>query len=108
MVPATDRLPSVVVTHGEWVRGPGGSPSGDAEPADEDHLVGRIAKVTLAVPLGGPGEVMVPVRGGTEAYAAWAEEAIPKHTSVVIVGLRSSRSLTVTPFPDLDLLSPTP
>jgi hypothetical protein len=57
-----------------------------------------VGYVSLPIPAGGPGEVMLSVRGGTEAFAAWAEEPIAKHTRVVVVEDRSGRSVTVTPM----------
>ena len=73
--------------------------------ADEaDDLVGRIGRVSVPIPPAGPGEVMVPVRGGTEAYAAWADEPVAKNRAVVVVEVRSARSVTVTPFPEADSL----
>jgi len=62
-------------------------------------LVGQVGYVTVPIPAGGPGEVMVSVRGGTEAFAAFADEAIAKHTRVVVIEDRSGRSVTVTPMP---------
>ena len=67
-------------------------------PADIDQdLVGTIGYVTVPVTPDGPGEVMLPVRGGTEAYAAFSDEPIAKHSRVVVVECRSARSVTVTP-----------
>jgi membrane protein implicated in regulation of membrane protease activity len=63
----------------------------------EASLVGAVGYVTLPIPADGPGEVMISVRGGTEAFAAWADEPIAKHTRVVVVEDRSGRSVTVTP-----------
>ena len=60
-------------------------------------LVGQVGYITLPVREGRPGEVMLSVRGGTEAFAAWSDEPIPKHTRVVVVEDRSGRSVTVTP-----------
>ena len=41
------------------------------EPADDDdNLIGKIGRVTVPIPIDGPGEVMLAIRGGTEAYAA--------------------------------------
>ncbi len=72
-----------------------------ADPLEgDDDLVGKIGRVTVPIPAGGPGEVMLPVRGGTEAYAAWADEQIPKHRQIVVVEERSARSVTVTPLPE--------
>jgi membrane protein implicated in regulation of membrane protease activity len=67
-------------------------------PADMNQdLVGTIGYVTLPVTPEGPGEVMLPVRGGTEAYAAFSDEPIPKHARIVVVECRSARSVTVMP-----------
>jgi hypothetical protein len=63
---------------------------------DQD-LVGTIGHVTLPITVDGPGEVVLPVRGGTEAYAAFADEPIAKYARVVVVECRSARSVTVTP-----------
>jgi hypothetical protein len=43
--------------------------------------------------------VVLAIRGGSEAFAAWADEPIPKYTVVVVVDERSARSVTVTPMP---------
>jgi hypothetical protein len=67
-------------------------------PADMDQdLVGTIGHVTLPITVDGPGEVVLPVRGGTEAYAAFSDEPIAKYARVVVVECRSARSVTVTP-----------
>jgi len=72
--------------------------SSDAEDA-EDSLVGAIGRVTVPIPATGPGEVLVPVRGGTEAFAAWSDKPIAKDTRVLVVECTSARSVVVTPFP---------
>ena len=67
-------------------------------PADMDQdLVGTIGHLTVPITDDGPGEVVLPVRGGTEAYAAFSDEPIAKHARVVVVECRSARSVTVTP-----------
>jgi hypothetical protein len=43
--------------------------------------------------------VLLPVRGGTEAYAAWADEPIAKNARVLVIEYPSARSVIVTPFP---------
>jgi hypothetical protein len=66
---------------------------------DTNGLIGRVGHVTVSVPSDGPGEVMIAIRGGSEAFAAFADEPIAKHTTVVVVEERSARSVTVTPMP---------
>lgn len=70
----------------------------------EDRLKGRLGRVTVPIPNGGPGEIVVAIRGGTERYAAWCDEPLAKHTSVVIVAERSPRSVDVAPFPEANTL----
>lgn len=65
----------------------------------EDSLVGKTGRVTVSVPRNGPGEVLLPVRGGTEAFAALSDEPIPRHSRVVVVEVLSARSVLVTPLP---------
>ncbi len=75
----------------------------DDDEAD-DRLLGRIGRVTVPIPKAGPGEVFVAIRGGTEAFAAWSDEEIGRNKAVVVVEVRSPRSVTVTPFPEADSL----
>jgi hypothetical protein len=66
----------------------------------DSNLVGLIGQLTVSVPEdGGPGEVVLPIRGGSEAFAAYADEPIRRYTVVVVVDERSARSVTVTPMP---------
>jgi hypothetical protein len=64
-----------------------------------EGLLGQVGYVSVPIPADGPGEVIVSVRGGTEAFAAWAEEPIEKHARVVVIDERSARSVTVSRFP---------
>jgi hypothetical protein len=65
----------------------------------EESLLGKIGRVTVSIPADGPGEVLLPVRGGTEAFAAWSDEPIMRHRRVVVVDSMSGRSVFVTPVP---------
>ena len=65
----------------------------------DGSLIGEVGYVSVPIPAEKPGEVMLSVRGGTEAFAAWSDEPIAKHTRVVVVDERSGRSVTVTPLP---------
>jgi len=65
----------------------------------EESVVGAVGRVTVPIPATGPGEVLLPVRGGTEAFAAWSDEPIAKDTRVLVVECTSARSVIVTPFP---------
>lgn len=62
-------------------------------------VVGVIGRVTVPIPAGKAGEVLVPVRGGTEAFAAWADEPIEKNARILVIEATSARSVIVTRFP---------
>jgi hypothetical protein len=64
-----------------------------------DNLIGTIGRVTVSIPVNGPGEVLLAVRGGSEAFAAWSDEPIPRHSRVVVIDALSARSVLVTPSP---------
>jgi hypothetical protein len=49
----------------------------------------------------GPGEVLVTVRGSTEAYLAWSDDPLPKDTVVLVIEERSARTVHVTPWTGL-------
>ena len=65
----------------------------------EESLLGKVGRVTVSIPENGPGEVLLPVRGGSEAFAAWSDEPIPRHSRVIVVDALSARSVLVTPSP---------
>jgi hypothetical protein len=63
-------------------------------------MIGRVGRVTGAIGPGRIGEVMVAIRGGTEAfnaYAADSAETIPTGTRVVVVEYYPPRTAVVTP-----------
>jgi len=65
-----------------------------------DHqMVGKIGRVTGRIGPGRLGEVMVPVRGGTEAFHAYAadrDDEIPTGDRIVVVEYHPPRTVTVT------------
>jgi membrane protein implicated in regulation of membrane protease activity len=66
---------------------------------DREVLVGRTAHVSTAIPGGDKaGEVVVRVRGGSEAYIAFADQPIKAGAQVVVVDDRGARTLVVTPL----------
>ncbi|SDN54940.1 hypothetical protein [Actinacidiphila guanduensis] len=48
----------------------------------------------------GPGEVLVRVRGGSEAFIAWSDEPLPKGRTVLVVESRGSRQVDVIEWAD--------
>jgi hypothetical protein len=64
----------------------------------DESLLGKMGRVTVSIPAGGPGEVLIAVRGGSEAFAAWSDEPIARHSRIVVVECLSARSVFVTQF----------
>lgn len=64
-----------------------------------DHqMVGKIGRVTGTIAPGKLGEVMVPIRGGSEAFNAYASDAddtLPMGTRIVIVEYYPPRTVVV-------------
>ena len=61
--------------------------------------MGKIGRVTSTIQAGRMGEVMIPVRGGSEAFnarAADADEIITTGTRVVVVEYFPPRTVIVT------------
>jgi len=48
----------------------------------------------------GPGEVLVRVRGGSEAFIAWSAEPLPRGASVLVIESRGHRAVDVSPWTD--------
>ena len=68
--------------------------------SDDHAVVGKIGRVTGTVAPGRTGEVTISVRGGTEAFLAYAAEdgqTIPEHARVVVVEYHAPRTVYVTP-----------
>ena len=65
----------------------------------DQELVGKVGRVTGRIGPDRIGEVMVPVRGGTEAYHAYSadDEEIAPGTRVLVVDLLPPRTVVVTP-----------
>jgi hypothetical protein len=64
-------------------------------------MVGKIGRVTGRIGPKQLGEVMVPVRGGSEAFAAYASETdttIERGTRIVVVEYFPPRTVVVTPM----------
>lgn len=63
-----------------------------------DHnVIGKTGEVVTAIPVGGTGEVFLPVRGGSEAFYAYSSEdyPLPVGTPVVVYDQLSPRTVEV-------------
>lgn len=48
---------------------------------------------------GGPGEVLIRIRGGSETFVAWSDTALPKGATVLVVATREHREVDVVAWP---------
>ena len=63
--------------------------------------IGCIGVITVATRgEAGPGEVLVKIRGGSEAFIAWSPEPLAKGTTVLVIEERGSRAVDVSPWTD--------
>ena len=69
--------------------------------AREASLIGSIGVLSVATRgTAGPGEVMVKIRGGSEAYLAWSPTPLPKGATVLVIESRGSRAVDVSEWDD--------
>jgi hypothetical protein len=69
--------------------------------APESAVIGCIGVLAVATRgAAGPGEVIVKIRGGSEAYIAWSPEPLPKGTTVLVIESRGSRAVDVSQWTD--------
>jgi membrane-bound ClpP family serine protease len=67
----------------------------------DDALIGAIGVIIVATRgEAGPGEVLVKIRGGSEAYLAWSAEPIPKGATVLVINNRGTRTVDVSAWTD--------
>jgi hypothetical protein len=69
--------------------------------AHDEALIGCIGKLSVATRgANGPGEVVVSVRGGSEAFIAWSPEPLPRGTTVLVIESRGHRAVDVSAWTD--------
>ena len=69
--------------------------------ARESSLIGCVGVLSVATRgRAGPGEVIVKIRGGTEAYIAWSLTPLPKGATVLVIESRGSRTVDVSEWND--------
>jgi hypothetical protein len=69
--------------------------------ARDDAVIGCTGELLIATRgTAGPGEVLVRVRGGTEAFLAWSDEPLRKGLNVLVVESRGSRQVDVIEWAD--------
>jgi hypothetical protein len=69
--------------------------------ARDEEVIGRVGVLVVATRgPGGPGEVSVRIRGGSEKFLAWSDTPIPRGANVLVCGYRSPRTVEVTEWDD--------
>jgi hypothetical protein len=69
--------------------------------AGDQSLIGSIGVLLVATRgQAGPGEVLLKIRGGTEAYLAWSINPIPKGATVLVIESRGTRTVDVSEWAD--------
>ncbi len=64
---------------------------------DED-LTGMVGRITVPIDVDTPGEIMISVRGGAEAFTAYTlgGETLPKNARAAVVEQTGARTVLVT------------
>ena len=69
--------------------------------AGDQSLIGSIGVLLVATRgQACPGEVLLKIRGGTEAYLAWSINPIPKGATVLVIENRGTRTVDVSEWAD--------
>jgi hypothetical protein len=69
--------------------------------ASDHEVIGKVGRLTGEIEAGHMGEVMIPIRGGTEAYFAFAadpEESIPRGARVIVIEHEPPRTVIVSRY----------
>jgi hypothetical protein len=67
----------------------------------ESSLIGSIGVLAVATRgPAGPGEVLLKIRGGSEAYIAWSIEPIARGRTVLVIDSRGARTVDVSEWTD--------
>ena len=67
----------------------------------DESLIGAIGVLLIATRgAAGAGEVLVKIRGGSEAFIAWSAEPIPRGSTVLVINNRGTRTVDVSPWVD--------
>jgi len=70
--------------------------------ARDEACVGCVGVLSVATRGGdGPGEVLVKIRGGSEAFLAWSDKPLPKGATVLVIESRGARAVDVIEWEDV-------
>lgn len=64
----------------------------------DDDTTGLVGRVSVPIPIDGAGEVILSIRGGSEAFTAYTQggEALSKNARAVVVEQTGPRTVLVT------------
>jgi hypothetical protein len=67
----------------------------------DESCVGSVGVLTVATRGdAGPGEVLIKIRGGSEAFLAWSETPLPRGATVLVIESRGARAVDVIEWED--------
>jgi hypothetical protein len=67
----------------------------------DESCVGSVGVLTVATRGdAGPGEVLINIRGGSEAFLAWSEKPLPRGATVLVIESRGARAVDVIEWED--------
>ena len=70
--------------------------------ARDESSVGSIGVLTVGTRGDdGPGEVLIKIRGGSEAFLAWSDKPLPKGATVLVFESRGLRAVDVIEWEDV-------
>ena len=70
--------------------------------ARDEASIGRVGVLTVATRgSAGPGEVLIKIRGGSEAFLAWSEKPLPRGATVLVIESRGTRAVDVIEWEDV-------
>ena len=69
--------------------------------ARDESSIGRVGVLSVGTRgERGPGEVLIKIRGGSEAFLAWSQTPLPKGATVLVIESRGERALDVIAWED--------
>ena len=70
--------------------------------AIDESCIGCVGVLTVATRgSGGPGEVRIRIRGGSETFLAWSESPLPRGATVLVTESRGQRAVDVIEWDDV-------
>jgi hypothetical protein len=69
--------------------------------ARDESVIGTVGVLIIATRgAGGPGEVLIRIRGGSESYLAWSATPLQKGTTVLVTDYLGPRTVDVMAWDD--------